>query len=72
MGNFSSSDSEIKLFKKFANFPKNSFVGSIWNLKLVYDKKQTLKQLFWKKKQTYLWKILDNLYKRCIFADFDG
>ena len=47
--NFRSSDSAITLFYKFANFPRNSSVGGVRNVKLGYCKKQPLKQLFFKK-----------------------
>ena len=50
---------------------RNPFVGSVWNLKLVYCMKQLLNQLFWKKKGK-LCRISDNLSKSYIFIDFRG
>ena len=69
-GNFRSSYSETKLFLKFANFPRKSFVGGLWNLKLVYCKEKPLKQLFWKTRNLIkLYRVPDHLFKTCIFTD---
>ena len=59
---FLHSDSAITLLGRYANFPRNSSIGGVWNVKLGYCKKQPLKQIYFFKKvykQSYweLWTI---------------
>ena len=59
---------EVKILRnntllKFVIFTGNSIAGGVWDLKMVYCKKQPLKQIVWKKELTNLCRILDDLLK---------